>query len=215
MPLYTLDGELAAIASAEQGDAVPVRTTIDRLLERARTGEQIASFGMSFQNRTDVLARVFGDRGVVVTTVTGSSPAAAAGARPGDVLLAIGEREIDNASEAASVVGALPIGVATTLSVRRAGRITKMNARPATSFELDALTRLNESPSGPEARLLLSGATLLAAGIPPSASVLLFNGRAITSRAQTDRELRRVKTPVPVLLRYRSRQFFVVVEPVP
>jgi hypothetical protein len=89
-----------------------------------------------------------------------------------------------------------------------------VDVTPALAYEVAALARANaEDPSGPEARVLFPAQVLERAAIPPSARVLSVNGRAITSRAQAQRELTLARNPVPVLLRQGNTRFFVAIEP--
>lgn len=57
--------------------------------------------GIGVQNLTDQLAAYFGaeDGGVLVTTVREDSPAAEAGLRAGDVILRVGDEEVDDPSD--------------------------------------------------------------------------------------------------------------------
>ena len=134
--------------------------------------------------------------------------------RVGDVLLAVGDVQVDSAETGARVLSAAKIGTPTVLRVRRAARMIDLQVTPALAYEIAALARASsDSPSGPEARVVFPAALLEASGIPPSARVLAGNGRALTTRAQVQRELGRARSTVPVLLRHDNNQFFVAVEP--
>jgi hypothetical protein len=94
------------------------------------------------------------------------------------------------------------------------GRVRDVEVIPALAFEIAALARASgDAPSGVEARVVFPAAVLEASVIPPSARVLMMNGRAVTSRAQAQRELRLARAPVPVLLQQGGSRFFVAIEP--
>jgi S1-C subfamily serine protease len=216
MPVFTLAGELFAIAAPDGGEvkAVPVLQAAERMLAQASTGERRSSFGLGFQVPTGGLTETFGDEGVVISEVLPGGPGDAADIQAGDVLLAVGEVQIDSAETAARVLSSAAVGTPTKLRVRRGTRVTEVEATPALAYEIAALARssVNLSP-GPEARALFPSAVLEASTIPPSARVVSINGRALTTRAQVQRELRVAKRPLAVLLRQGNNQFFAAVEP--
>ena len=216
MPVFNLAGELFAVA-APDGDevrAIPVREAAERMIARASAGERRSSFGLGFQALSGALTNAFGNEGVVITEVLPGGPADAADVRVGDILLAVDDVHVDSAETAARVLSTANIGPPAVLRVRRAARVIELQVTPALAYEVAALARASsDRPSGPEARVVLPAALLGASGIPPSARVLAVNGRALTTRAQVQRELGRARSTVPVLLRHGNSQFFVVVEP--
>jgi S1-C subfamily serine protease len=132
----------------------------------------------------------------------------------GDVLLAVGGVQIDSGETAARALSTADVGAVTTLRVRRTARVTDVEVTPTFAYEIAALARATgESASGPEARALFPAAVLQASSIPPAARVISVNGRAVTSRAQVQRELRLARRTIPVLLRQGRDQFFAAVEP--
>lgn len=218
MPVFNLAGELFAIAAAggREGRAIPVRDAAERLIARASAQERRSSFGLGFQALDGALTRVFGEQGVVVTDVLEGGPADLAGAEVGDVLLAVGDVEVDAAATAGRLLSTAIVGTPTTLRLRRAGRVREVEATPALAYEVAGLARSRrEGPAGPDARVVLAAPLRERAAIPPSAQVLSINGRPVTSRAQAQRDMRPGRTPVPVLLRLGEHRFFVAVEPTP
>jgi S1-C subfamily serine protease len=216
MPVFNLAGELLAVAAPDGQEvrAIPVRQAPERMLARASAGERRSSFGLGFQVPTGRLADLFGKEGVLISEVLPRGPADVAGIEVGDVLLAVGEVPIDSADTAARTLRTAAIGAATTLRIRRGARVNDVEAMPAGAFEMAALARSKgDAAQGPEARVLFPEAVLESTGIPPSARVLRVNGRAPTTRAQVERQLRLARQPVAVLLREGDGRFFAVVEP--
>jgi S1-C subfamily serine protease len=216
MPVFTLSGELFAIAApdGQEWSAVPAREAVDRLIARSSTGERRSSFGLGFQSPTDVLTNIFGASGVVITEVVEEGPADRSDIQPGDVLLAIGDAEVDSIETAARVLGSRAVGAATQLRLRRDGRLRDIEVVPASAYEVAALARANaDDVSAPEARVLFSTPVLHRAGIPPTARVVSIRGRPVTTRREAQRQLRLARDAVPVLLRYGGSRYFVALEP--
>jgi S1-C subfamily serine protease len=216
MPVFNLAGELLAV-TAPDGRAVrgiPVRQATERMLTRAATGERRSSFGLGFQVPIGTLAETFGDDGVIISAVLPGGPADAADIRVGDVLLTVGDVQIDSADAAARALSTAGVGTPITLRVRRGARVSDIQATPAVAYEIAALARSAvDVPPGPEARVLFPAPVLEASAIAPSTRVVSVNGRALTTRAQVQRELRLARRPIPVLLREGDDQFFAAVEP--
>ena len=134
--LINARGELVGINSAiysETGGyqgiglAVPsnvVRQVMDELIKNGvvRRG---TIYGITLQAMTDRIADQLGApdaRGVLVTRVDSRSEAAAAGLRPGDVILEINGRTIEGASNFLRLLGSAEIGSTATLTILRDGR---------------------------------------------------------------------------------------------
>jgi Do/DeqQ family serine protease len=134
--LINARGELVGINSAiysETGGyqgiglAVPsnvVRQVMDELIKNGvvRRG---TIYGITLQAMTERIAEQLGApdaRGVLVTRVDSRSEAAAAGLRPGDVILEINGRTIEGASNFLRLLGATEIGSSATLTILRDGR---------------------------------------------------------------------------------------------
>ena len=183
------------------------------MIARASAGERRSSFGLSFQTLSGPLTAAFGKQGVVVTEVVAGGPADSADIRVGDVLLAVGDVKIDSAETATRTLSTANIGTPAMLRVRRAARTIDVEVTPAFAYAIAVLARASAgTPYGPEARLLFPAEVLESSRIPPSARVLAVNGRPVATRGQVQRELRRARNAVPVLLRQGNHQFFVAVE---
>jgi S1-C subfamily serine protease len=216
MPVFNLAGELLAIATPEGEEmrAIPIRDAADRLIAQSSTGERRSSFGVGFQAPTGLLTRSFGAEGIVVTEVLAGGPADLADLQVGDAILSVGDVAIDSVETATRALTSAQVGISVLLRVRRSGRVRDLEVTPGLAYEVAALARASADASGgPEARVVFPPTLLESAAIPATARVISMNGRPIASRAQAERELRRVRTPVPILLRHGNRQFFVAVEP--
>jgi S1-C subfamily serine protease len=217
MPIYDLDGALLALGAGAEASAVSVREAAAALIERAVAGEQRPSIGLTFQELTARLSRRFGDRGVVTTDVVTDGPADVAGIRAGDVLLAVGDVEVDTVDTAARALSSVGIGVTIPLRVRRNGRDRIVEVAPAALYHVAALarTRVDDGAAAVEARELLPSAALVAAEIPNTARVVAINGRPVSTPAQASRELRIARGSVLLLLQHDGRRFFAAIESVP
>jgi S1-C subfamily serine protease len=218
MPVFNINGELFAVASGDLlGHAYPVRESAERLMAGVASGPSPGSFGVGFQDLLPPLTRVFGDTGVLVTHVVQNGPADAAGIAAGDVIAAIGDVEIDSSETAVGTLRAAQVESPVTVRVLRNGRVRRLEMIPVPSYELDALARAtaDAGASGPEARAVFTRSVLEGAAIPATARVLAVDGRAVSSRVDVEREFRRRRNPVPVLLRQGETRFFAAIEPAP
>lgn len=216
MPVFTMAGELFAIAGPDDGQvrAIPAREGAERLLARAASGERPSSFGVSVQALDERLAAVFGESGVVITDVIPGAPAELAEVQAGDVLLTVGGVEVDTPGAAMDALSATGVGTSTILGLLRERRALEVEVTPAAAYEVAALARaIERAAPGLEARAVLTSTQLEAAGVPPTARVVAVDGEAVTSRAQLQRVLLAARGPVPVLLRHEGRQFFAALEP--
>jgi S1-C subfamily serine protease len=216
MPLFTLSGELFALAAPDGARvrAPSVRQAAERLLARASSGDRRSSFGLGYQIPEGGVADIFGREGALVTAVLAGGPGDAAAIRVGDVLLAVGGVTIDSVETAARLLSTAAIGTPTVLRVRRGARVSEIEATPSPAYEVAALAHSSADVApAPEARALFPAAVLEASAIPATARVISVNGRPVTARAQVQRELRLARQPIPVLLRAGGNQFFASVAP--
>jgi S1-C subfamily serine protease len=216
MPVYTADGELFAIASGNQrGDAYAISAAANRLITRASSGQPVASSGVGFQELRGLLTRVYGEGGVLISHVVDDGPADRAGIRVGDVLLAVGDIEIDSTATASRALSDRVLDTPVPLRVRRARRERVIEVTPAASYEVAARARAASDglTSGIRAGMLWPRSLLDEAAMPAEAFVLAINGQPVISRAQAERDLRRARGPVSVWLRHGDSRFFVAIEP--
>jgi S1-C subfamily serine protease len=214
MPLFDMNGGLFAVAGDGGSTAFAVRDAATRLLARAAAGERWSAAGLAFQTLDGSLTRVLGDKGVLISDAVGGGPADDAGVTAGDVLLAVGDAEVNAVDEAVRALRAAPPGTPVRLRLLRAGRTRTLDVSPVTAYEVAALARGRAViPPSPEARGLFSRSQLDSSGIPAPARVVTVHGTAPVSRAQVQRTLRTARDPVLVLLWHDGRQFFVAIEP--
>jgi S1-C subfamily serine protease len=218
MPLYNLQGELLAIVAHAGDDVVafPAGEAGLRLIALAASGELPASIGVALQAIAEVLTPAFGERGVLVAAVAAGGPADEAGLQPGDVLLAVGEIQVDAIDAATSALTASAVGQSTALQIVRGGRALTIEVTPALAYDVAALARAGgDVTPGVEARALFPAPALDQAGIPAAARVISVNGRDVPSLAQARQALRPARNPAVVLVRDGDQQFFAAIEPAP
>ena len=135
-PLLDATGAMVGLVVGHAGGtglAMPsetMRPIVSALLEEGRVRR--GSLGLSGQTLHTELAEALGThhtRGVVVVDVRPEGPAARAGLRPGDVIVALDGRPSESAERLAHRVSALAPGTIATLSVWQRGRDRTVTAR--------------------------------------------------------------------------------------
>ena len=211
MPIFTLDGEVVAIASGADRPAYRVRDAIDRLRAAVSAGRgNPPSLGLIVQPRAGLLADAFGTTGVIVSDVVEDGPAGAAGILPGDVLTRIAETPVDSVDAAQRAIGVLtPFSqvVVHVIRGRKPGTFT-VNAGSAFSIAGRVGRDDREAAAFPEVGTLFSAAQVRAAGLVPGARVLAINGRPLVSESQAARELRRERSAIVLYVQQDNRRFF-------
>ena len=112
-------------ASAGVGFAIPVDTVIHVANQLIESGHASHAFlGVRTQSITPEIARAYGfpvERGAVVNTVAGGSPADAAGISIGDFIVRIGDREITNSEDVFSAIRSNRVGDSVEVEIYRSG----------------------------------------------------------------------------------------------
>jgi serine protease Do len=114
------------------GLAIPTnlaRDVVDQLIKHGVVVR--GTLGIEAQNLTQALAQNLGlseARGALVTRVLAGSGAAAAGLKPGDVVVSANGQRVDGAVALHNVEGLQPVGSALTLEVRRDGKPLQFKA---------------------------------------------------------------------------------------
>jgi serine protease Do len=139
--LVDVDGRLIGINTAifsrsggsiGLGFAIPT-SMVRAVVEGAKTGRPIARawLGATGQSVTAEIAQAAGldrPRGVLVKEVASESPAAQAGVRAGDVIVAISGHEVDDPEDLRFRVATLPVGATASLTFWRAGKQQEASA---------------------------------------------------------------------------------------
>jgi len=206
--LVALDGTLVGINTAIIGPsggnigigfAVPsamAQAVIDQLVEfgEIRRG----ALGIGIQDLTPELAEALEvpvHDGAVVSEVTAGSAAAAAGMRPGDVVTAIDDRPVRDASDLRNRIGLLRIGTHVKLTIYREGTPIVLEtqvagspieaAPPVAATEqvdprLDGLG-LVPVPEGLRVTAVAPGSPAMRAGFEPGDLLLAANRKPVTT----------------------------------
>lgn len=158
-PLFNLRGEVVGINSqifTKNGGwmgvsfAIPIDVAMGVADQLKRSGKVRRGWlGVVVQEVNRGLAESFGmDRpsGALVAKVTETSPAAAAGLRVGDIILKLGDREINESGELPPLVGGLRPGETLNLKVLRQGRVIALRA---VIGELDSGQNIAQAPPRP------------------------------------------------------------------
>ncbi|MBM4019370.1 MAG: PDZ domain-containing protein, partial [Planctomycetes bacterium] len=135
-PLVNLEGEVVginAVISSQSGVsdgvgfAVPITADTRRIIERLKRGEEIAYgyVGIEIQEVGEEEARASGaepGQGAFVARVMADAPGAKAGVKPGDVVVAVGDRPVRDPDDVIQLVQATPVGEKIPLTLIRKGR---------------------------------------------------------------------------------------------
>ncbi|PTT59986.1 PDZ domain-containing protein, partial [Stenotrophomonas sp. HMWF003] len=142
--LVNLQGQLVGINTASfnpQGSmagniglglAIPsnlARDVVDQLVKHGVVVR--GTLGVEAQNLTQQIAQGLGlneARGALVTRVLAGSGAAAAGLRPGDVVVSANGQRVDSAQALHNIEGLAPVGSTLTLDIRRDGKAQQLKA---------------------------------------------------------------------------------------
>lgn len=116
------------------GFAIPVSTARQVLESIVKEGQVTRGWiGVEPQELSPELAQTFNinaARGVIITGVLQNGPAAAAGIRPGDVIVAVAGSPVQNVTELLSAVAALKPGVSAPLKVQRKDATVDVQVTP-------------------------------------------------------------------------------------
>jgi len=144
-PLVNLDGQVVGVnvvissqsgASEGVGFAVPITAETRRIIERLKRGETIAYgyLGIEIQEVDEEHAKTAGAEtgmGAYVGRVIPDAPAAKAGVKDGDVIVAIGDAPVRDPDDVIQIVQATPVGEKLALTVLRKGRREKISVEVA------------------------------------------------------------------------------------
>lgn len=213
-PLVDIDGRVIGVltalgasgASGAIGFAVPVSERTRRIIDRLLEGQTIeyGYLGVEVVNLTEAQIRSAGlpaGRGVLVDSVVSGEPAAAAGLRGGDIVLAVDRRAVSSADDFVSLVGALEPGQTAAVEFlrkqHRAVAHVIVGKRPASPAIADAqgamefrgavletvpaeMREANHLPAGAMLVVLVgAGSPGDRAGLAPGDIIVRVNGRTL------------------------------------
>ena len=117
------------------GFAIPVNTARQVLDGLVRNGQVTRGWiGVEPVELNSDLAETFGiqqTEGVIITGVLQNGPAFKAGLKPGDVLLAVGEKDVRNVSELLTLIAAQTPGTAVKMRIKRRNADMTLDVTPA------------------------------------------------------------------------------------
>jgi len=117
------------------GFAIPVNTARQVLEGLVRDGQVTRGWiGVEPVELNSDLAETFGIKqteGVIITGVLQNGPAFKAGLKPGDVLLAVGDKDVHNVSELLTMIAAQTPGTAVKMRIKRRDADLSLDVTPA------------------------------------------------------------------------------------
>ncbi len=148
-PLLNAQGEVIGINTAIRGDATGIGFAIP--IDRAKTiaaqlqrGEKVAHpyLGVGMEDLTPEVAKVFNANpnspiqvpeidGVLVARVVPNSPAAAAGIRPGDVIVQVDGQQVTKGEQLLNIVESSRLGQVLQIKVQRGDQTKQVSIRTA------------------------------------------------------------------------------------
>ena len=143
-PLFNLDGEVVGINSmifSQSGGymgisfAVPIDEAMQVRDQLVKTGKVVRGrIGVGVQDVDAALARSFQldkPRGALVSFVEPGSPAQKAGVKPGDVVLGVNGKEVEQSADLSNTIAGIRPGSDAKLSLWRAGKARDLDVKVA------------------------------------------------------------------------------------
>ncbi|HDR8858205.1 TPA: Do family serine endopeptidase [Burkholderia territorii] len=243
-PLFDLDGRVIAINSmifSKTGGyqglafAIPIDIALDVKDQLLRTGKVTRGrLGVAVQEVSQALARSFGlpnSDGALITTVEPDGPAAHAGLRAGDVVLAVDGKLVAESADLLGAIAGMRGGRQADLLVWRAGRAMHVNATvgafdsgaasaggaqgPARfGLALRAATERERQRLGMSQALVVEQASGQAAraGLQPGDIVLSVNGTPVANIGALMAEIDAARGNVALLVQRGGSRLYVPIE---
>ncbi|KVN47606.1 peptidase [Burkholderia territorii] len=243
-PLFDLDGRVIAINSmifSKTGGyqglafAIPIDIALDVKDQLLRTGKVTRGrLGVAVQEVSQALARSFGlpnSDGALITTVEPDGPAAHAGLRAGDVVLAVDGKPVAESADLLGAIAGMRGGRQAGLLVWRAGRAMHVNATvgafdsgaasaggaqgPARfGLALRAATEQERQRLGMSQALVVEQASGQAAraGLQPGDIVLSVNGTPVANIGALMAEIDAARGNVALLVQRGGSRLYVPIE---
>jgi serine protease Do len=247
-PLFDLNGEVIGINSQIYSNsggyegvsfAIPVDVAMNVSQQLQAHGHVTrGKLGVLIQEVNQQLADTFGlerPRGALVAKVEDGSPAAAAGIKPGDVILGVDGQKIESSTELPARVAALEPGSQAKLEVWRDKKPQDVSVRIGKLSETQVAANSDESDSGggklglavrpltPEEQresdihkgLVVESATGAAAeaGIQEGDVILSANGKDVSSAEELRKIVKQSGKHIALLVQRGDTQIFVPVAP--
>ncbi|MFD1555257.1 DegQ family serine endoprotease [Paraburkholderia silviterrae] len=246
-PLFNLQGEVIGINSmiySQTGGfqglsfAIPINEAMKVKDDLVKTGHvNRGRLGVAVQSMNQTLADSFGmdkPRGALVSSVDSNGPAAKAGLKPGDVILAVNGEQVGDSSDLPSLIAGMKPGTKADIQVWRdkstkdfsatIGALTDSkvasNDTPQSQMQgrlgvaVRPLTPEEKSNSSVDHGLLVEQAAGAAenAGIQPGDVILAVNGRPVTSADQLKQMIAKAGNSIALLIQRDDAQIFVPVD---
>ncbi len=246
-PLFNMQGEVIGINSlifSQTGGfmglsfAIPIDVAMKVKEELLRHGKvRRGRIGVGVQALSDELAAAFGlDRaaGALVGVVDPGGPADRAGVRVGDIILRMGERDVEQASDLPETVAALAPGTTLALRVWRRGRVQDLRvtvgeaqpeptagAAPVPGRRIAPLGVVVRALSDEEARHVRTEGLLVldaegpaaAAGLQPGDLILAINDAPVATVDALVARLARAPRQVALLVQRGTARVYVALRP--
>lgn len=243
-PLFGLDGAVVGVntaifspsgGSVGIGFSIPAnlaKQVVAQLRDKGRV--ERGFLGVATQPLTPALAAALGmpaPQGALVADVTPDSPAARAGLRPGDVVLAVNGQALRDGRALARAMAAVAPGQEATLTIRRGGAEQALTARVAEGPEARVVPARADAPAEPRRGGALGlalaphpgggavvaavrpGSPAEAAGLQPGDAIEAVNGQPVAGPEAAAAALRALSGPAALAVRRDGRAVFVGITP--
>ncbi|MFW6107165.1 MAG: DegQ family serine endoprotease [bacterium] len=247
-PMVNLEGEVVGINTAifsrsgghmGIGFAIPINMATAVMKSIREKGRVIRGYlGVGIQNLTPELAKALGmehREGALVSHVVPDTPAAEAGLQRGDLIIAVGDHEVESATSLRNRVARMSPGQGVQLTILRDGEKRQIKvtlgerpeqgtqpevAQRQLGFEVRELTERLRERYDIEAKhgvLVVSvrrGSKAYTAGLRPGAVILEVNRRPVRSVADFRTAIGKVEPGENILLlvSYRGMTSYIVVQ---
>jgi serine protease Do len=246
-PLFNLQGEVIGINSmiySQTGGfqglsfAIPIDEAMKVKDELVKTGHvSRGRLGVAVQSMNQTLADSFGmdkPRGALVSSVDAGGPAAKAGLKPGDVILAVNGQQVGDSSDLPSMIAGLKPGtkaevqfwrdkstktVSATIGSLADNKVASNDGQNAQmqgrlGVAVRPLTPDEKSNASLDHGLMVeqAGGAAENAGIQPGDVILAVNGRPVSSADQLKQMVAQAGNSIALLIQRDNAQIFVPVD---
>jgi serine protease Do len=246
-PLFNLNGEVIGINSmiySQTGGfqglsfAIPIDEAMKVKDELVKTGHvSRGRLGVAVQSMNQTLANSFGmdkPHGALVSSVDAGGPAAKAGLKPGDVIVAVNGQQVDDSSDLPSMIAGMKPGTKADIQVWRDkstkdftatigalsdakvasndGQGAQMQSRLGVAVR--PLTPDEKSNDSVDHGLMVeqAGGAAENAGIQPGDVILAVNGRPVSTADQLKQMIAQAGNSIALLIQRDNAQIFVPVD---